>query len=292
MRLIIHRRPCRLLLKLIFLCTCIAILAAGIFFFLLFKSNNSVSCKYSELMGNDLNALQSGFSDKNSFIDSSLLFAVYHKYFSPKKNYGEIQQRLLSCFVSGDHSRPINDRGSIFKKLNGEFNLGLNSSGEKNLMRLALLMPPFIPEHHPEFPKAGTQPFTPAWPLPGEYGRDSISSDNAGRVNPITGIWENSHGAIDVAAPKSTPIYAAAQGTVLLSGWHESYGNFVKIDHGGGIATLYAHQSKLNCTKGQKVKRGQLIGYVGSTGDSTGNHLHFEVRENEERVNPLSYFGN
>lgn len=87
-----------------------------------------------------------------------------------------------------------------------------------------------------------------------------------------------------------TPIYAAADGTVIMSGWHNSYGNFVKIDHGNGWATLYAHQTKRVAQVGDHVSAGDLIGYVGSTGDSTGNHLHFEIRYNENRLDPLQFF--
>ena len=87
-----------------------------------------------------------------------------------------------------------------------------------------------------------------------------------------------------------TPIYAAADGTVVMSTWHDSYGNFVKIDHGNGWSTLYAHQTKRVAKVGEHVSAGDLIGYVGSTGDSTGNHLHFEIRYNDNRLDPLQFF--
>lgn len=128
------------------------------------------------------------------------------------------------------------------------------------------------------------------WPLPAPYGKDYITSGSGSRYNPVTGMYENSHGAIDIGAPAMTPIYAAADGTVVMSTWHDSYGNFVKIDHGNGWSTLYAHQTKHVAKVGESVSAGDLIGYVGSTGDSTGNHLHFEIRYNDNRLDPLQFF--
>lgn len=123
------------------------------------------------------------------------------------------------------------------------------------------------------------------WPCPGQY---RVTSNFGGRADPITGVW-SSHGGTDIAAPYGTPIVAANSGVVIFSGWHYSYGNYVIIDHGGGIATLYGHSSKLLVGKGQAVSRGDRIALVGSTGYSTGNHLHFEVRINGVRTQPMDY---
>ena len=123
------------------------------------------------------------------------------------------------------------------------------------------------------------------WPCPGQY---RVTSNFGGRADPITGVW-TSHGGTDIAAPYGTPIVAANSGVVIFSGWHYSYGNYVIIDHGGGIATLYGHSSKLLVGKGQAVSRGDRIALVGSTGYSTGNHLHFEVRINGVRTQPMDY---
>ena len=99
------------------------------------------------------------------------------------------------------------------------------------------------------------------------------------------------HKGIDLAADKGTPIYAVADGTVTYSGYDGNYGYSVVINHGNGIKTRYAHASALCVSKGQKVSQGDVIAYVGSTGYSTGNHLHFEVLVNGTRVNPISYIG-
>ncbi|MFA6940822.1 MAG: peptidoglycan DD-metalloendopeptidase family protein [Clostridiaceae bacterium] len=102
--------------------------------------------------------------------------------------------------------------------------------------------------------------------------------------------WGKLHKGIDIGASIGTPIYAAADGTVESASWDSGgYGNLIKLSHGSGIETLYGHTSKMVVKAGQKVKRGQLIGYVGSTGHSTGPHVHFEVRLNGTAVNPLKY---
>jgi murein DD-endopeptidase MepM/ murein hydrolase activator NlpD len=101
--------------------------------------------------------------------------------------------------------------------------------------------------------------------------------------------WGRLHAGIDIAAPKGTPIHAAKAGTVVFAGQMHGYGNVVIIDHGGGLSTLYGHQSRLGSSRGQRVAQGQTIGYVGSTGHSTGNHCHFETRINGRPQNPRSF---
>ena len=101
--------------------------------------------------------------------------------------------------------------------------------------------------------------------------------------------WGGFHPGIDIAPGYGTPIEAAKDGVVAFAGWMSGYGNFVIIDHGGGFATAYGHQSRLAVSDGQVVSAGQVIGYVGSTGFSTGPHLHFEIRVNGTAVNPRSY---
>lgn len=124
------------------------------------------------------------------------------------------------------------------------------------------------------------------WPLPSagrvttEFGADQW----------VNGVFSSGHKGIDIAIAGGTPIYAAHNGTVAATTGHWSYGNVVMIDNGDGISTLYAHmQSAAIVSVGQTVTQGQVIGYVGSTGNSSGNHLHFEVRVNGMRQNPRNY---
>ena len=128
------------------------------------------------------------------------------------------------------------------------------------------------------------------WPLP---VAGTITSQFGHRVDPITGE-ASSHTGTDIACAEGTPILAAADGTVTvangLDSWGGSYGYYIQIDHGGGLETLYAHCSSICVTTGQQVQSGQVIGYVGHTGRATGSHLHFEVRANGNRVNPLHNF--
>jgi murein DD-endopeptidase MepM/ murein hydrolase activator NlpD len=97
------------------------------------------------------------------------------------------------------------------------------------------------------------------------------------------------HEGLDIAASYGAPISAASSGTVIYAGWMGGYGNLVVIDHGGGLATAYGHQSSIAVSSGSQVSQGQTIGYVGSTGHSTGPHLHFEVRVNGAAVDPMGY---
>ena len=116
--------------------------------------------------------------------------------------------------------------------------------------------------------------------------------------NPVSGTissrygrrWGTMHKGLDIAAPYGTPVKAAAAGTVTQAGWNSGgYGYLVVISHGNGVETYYGHCSSIAVTKGTKVSAGQVVSYVGSTGDSTGNHLHFEIRVNGVTQNPENY---
>ena len=119
-------------------------------------------------------------------------------------------------------------------------------------------------------------------------------------INPISGIItsrygsndsvrDHTHAGLDIAAPTGTAIKAAASGTVTFSGWSGGYGYCIKLDHGNGVTTVYAHCSQLIASVGQSVSQGQIIAKVGSTGNSTGSHLHLEVRKNGVTYNPQNY---
>jgi murein DD-endopeptidase MepM/ murein hydrolase activator NlpD len=129
----------------------------------------------------------------------------------------------------------------------------------------------------------GSPPATPApstgfiWPVSGPI------------TSPFGMRWGTLHPGIDIGVPTGTPIHAAASGKVIWCGWMSGCGNLVMIDHGGGLASLYGHQSRIAASCGENVSQGQLIGYVGCTGFCTGPHLHFEIRLNGSPVDPLGY---
>jgi murein DD-endopeptidase MepM/ murein hydrolase activator NlpD len=129
------------------------------------------------------------------------------------------------------------------------------------------------------------QGYTPTvWPVDGK-----LESGFGGRRNPFGGGSYEFHSGQDIDAPMGAPVIAGASGKVSFAGWQNGYGQLVVIDHGGGLTTRYGHLSKIDVTEGQPVDRSEYLGRVGSTGRSTGPHLHYEVRINDEPVNPLQY---
>jgi len=141
--------------------------------------------------------------------------------------------------------------------------------------------------------RAGTQgPVDPqatgplSWPLSGYAAGGGVGW----RVHPVY-KYRSCHTGVDSGAPGGTPIRAAASGVVLSTSVSRAYGNLTLIDHGGGVVTMYAHQSRFGVSPGQAVANQEVIGYVGTTGFSTGNHLHFEVHLNGVPYNPMGWFG-
>jgi murein DD-endopeptidase MepM/ murein hydrolase activator NlpD len=133
--------------------------------------------------------------------------------------------------------------------------------------------------------------------LAAAQGAGDTTPSSQGLIWPVSGPvtspfgyrWGRLHAGIDIGVPYGTPIHAAASGTIVLAGWTGGYGNYTCIDHGGGLATCYGHQSSYAASSGAQVSQGQVIGYVGNTGHSFGAHLHFEVRINGNPVDPLGY---
>jgi murein DD-endopeptidase MepM/ murein hydrolase activator NlpD len=127
--------------------------------------------------------------------------------------------------------------------------------------------------------------YTPSvWPVVGK-----LESGFGGRRNPFGGNSYEFHSGQDIDAAMGDPVVAGASGKVTFVGWQNGYGQLVVIDHGGGLTTRYGHLSHIDVDQDQTVQRGQFIGRVGSTGRSTGPHLHYEIRINDEPVNPLQY---
>ena len=127
--------------------------------------------------------------------------------------------------------------------------------------------------------------YTPTvWPVEG-----TLEGGFGGRRNPFGGGGYEFHSGQDIEAPPGAPVVAGASGRVSFVGWQNGYGQLVVVDHGGGLTTRYGHLSSIDVQVDQTVSRGQLVGKVGSTGRSTGPHLHYEVRINDQPVNPLQY---
>ncbi len=118
-----------------------------------------------------------------------------------------------------------------------------------------------------------------------------LTDDFGVRSNPFGGEGSEVHPGLDIASEWGTPVMATADGIVVLAAPHSGYGNLVTIYHSNGITTRFGHLSKISVEVGQKIKRGDLIGNVGSTGRSTGPHLHYEIRENDQPVDPQRYIG-
>jgi murein DD-endopeptidase MepM/ murein hydrolase activator NlpD len=125
---------------------------------------------------------------------------------------------------------------------------------------------------------------------PARVGGSGVAWPTNGSVTSGFGYrWGSLHAGIDIANGQGTPIRAAKGGTVILAGWNGGYGNCIVIDHGGGFSTLYGHMTRLRASDGQRVSQGDLIGDMGSTGNSTGSHLHFETRVNGSPQDPARY---
>ncbi|CAN5636479.1 hypothetical protein BH24ACI3_BH24ACI3_12950 [soil metagenome] len=116
-----------------------------------------------------------------------------------------------------------------------------------------------------------------------------INNEFGFRRNPFGGRTYEFHGGIDIDGQRGDVVVAPAAGTVSKAGWQGGYGNLIEIDHGNGLTTLYGHLSKIEVAVGDSISRGQLMGYVGSTGRSTGPHLHYELRLNDRPINPRRF---
>ena len=131
-------------------------------------------------------------------------------------------------------------------------------------------------------PRIGTGTFSK--PL----NRGTITSGYGSRYHPVYRIYKK-HSGVDIAAPYGSPVLASDGGKVIYAGWKSSYGYCVIVDHGGNLSSLYAHMSAINVSKGEKIYKGKTVGKVGSTGTSTGNHLHFEIQKLGNDINPSAY---
>ena len=187
---------------------------------------------------------------------------------------------------------------SYYKSIDAFYALrdsALDGDASRTLARNSGILPqlgrmpnPLLPGHDlPGFTSSDDEAsYTPnVWPILGP-----ISSSFGEREDPVLGTGEGEfHAGIDISGPMGTPIHATADGVVVSAGMENGYGRMVRIDHGHGIMTCYGHMSGFAVTAGQSVVRGDVIGYVGHSGRTTGNHVHYEVRIHNTPVNPHKY---
>lgn len=168
--------------------------------------------------------------------------------------------------IEAKETVPKNETENVKKSSNSENNTTLEVNKDRLFEDEKLLIP-------------SISPITDKYYISSEFGR---------RFHPLLFRYKF-HNGIDLAAPKDTKVYATATGTIIKSGSNGNYGNYILIQHKNGFETAYAHLSTIKVENGAMVKQGQVIGAVGSTGISTGNHLHYEIIKNKKRINPKSY---
>ncbi len=183
---------------------------------------------------------------------------------------GGLQKDIYTSLFDLELSRVLAERG-----------IGLGSAIERELMR----------RNDGQIRTEGSwnsYPSTNPGRLPLLPVQGRISSGFGMRVHPVTGLW-SFHKGIDITAPPGSPVRAPLKGRVTFSGWRDGYGNLVEIDHGNGLITRYGHNSLNLVVQGQEVSEGEVIALVGSTGLSTGPHLHFEVISNGKPIDPEGF---
>ena len=212
------------------------------------------------------------------------------------------EQKAELTNLSAQLEKDIAEANAAIQELEGDISANsailsqLNAQDKEMQDKINQKIKELNEQNKPSNPSNPSNPSKPSgsgtltvWPSYCTY----ITSVQGNRVHPITGQY-GTHGGTDIGASYGSAIYAAGSGTVVTaynnSAYNGGYGNYAMINHGNGIQTLYAHMSVCSVTVGQTVSAGQTIGYVGSTGRSTGPHLHFEVRVNGSRVDPQSYY--
>lgn len=233
----------------------------------------------SLIVDQDKNILAENIRDKEFIADSkakieSDLAHLEHLYEELEKEKKDLQLQ--------EHSKEV-----MIAQLNArkESLEDITEEQEKALTEFAKLKSKVLEEKHKELAKLAQQQGEFLWPLKSDY---PITSKFGYRIHPISKT-KKLHAGIDIGAPTGTDVVAAGSGVVITAKYWGGYGNAVMIDHLNGYWTLYAHLSKIHVKEDQQVEVGQKIGEVGSTGQSTGPHLHFEVRKNSEPVDPMKY---
>ncbi len=190
---------------------------------------------------------------------------------SDAKRYAGLERSSLRSLSDNSLASTLNEKMNLLER-----EIVVQSQSFDELRRLALT-------------RADRLAHIPAIQPVSEANMKQMASGYGNRVDPIYGTVKM-HEGMDFACDIGTPVYATGNGTVTTAGWHSGYGNRIDINHGFGYTTRYAHLSKISVRTGQEVKRGDLIGYSGNTGKSTGPHLHYEVRLKDVPQNPVNYY--
>lgn len=224
---------------------------------------------YDNTIISDIQATEKELNDKKAELEATKAEIV-----KEKDNYQKIQAQFEAS--KSEREKILNKLTDDQKKVERQLEIEEAASNE-------------IAREIQKFQNEGSKsPYTGGklgWPTPGYY---TITSPFGWRIHPVLG-YKKFHSGVDIGAPMGATVVAANDGVVRIAGWVSGYGNTVMIDHGGGIATLYGHNSALLVSEGQQVKRGQAISKVGMTGIATGPHLHFEVRQNGNPVDPMQW---
>ena len=281
---------------------------------------------YIEDMRSSFTMLDGSIADLNAemedgdSLDSARVKAIFYSLFFGAESPSRLEHRKFAeCFVAYEERTrttttddgtaseetylvavPVRELPVVYTNIASAMSMAITAENQANASEIyyRVLYGSPAPTYGDEFDRwsdslpLSSAPFIGAdgfcSPLGSDW-RSMVTSEFGYRKDPFTGKVAG-HGGIDLGAPKGTPVHAALPGTVYVVRYSTSgYGYHVMIDHGGGFVTLYAHCSKLTVTEGQKVDAGTVIAEVGSTGRSTGPHLHFEVRISGEKQNPRNY---
>ena len=225
-------------------------------------------------------------AEEGKSLDGTRVKAIFYALYFGAESHGDAQT-FVDCFV--DLAGPVSDLNTVYQRIESVMGITItddqkaNADSIYNLIRYGYSGGVGI--GGTDAPFIGADGFCS--PV-GENWRNIVTSEFGYRKDPFTGQTKG-HSGMDLAVPTGTSVRAALPGTVTVSQYSSSYGYYVMIDHGGGLSTLYAHNSKLLVSVGQTVSAGDVVSLSGSTGRSTGPHLHFEVRVNGERTDPRSY---
>lgn len=247
-----------------------------------------------------ITVLQSNMEDGNSLDPTRVKAVFYTLYFG-----GEAPDiaAFVDCFVTYEERTqedggtctvtvPVLDMATVYTNIAAKLGTSVPDDLSANVDSVYSL----VKNGYPSLPEGGEfegadVPFVGADGFCSPVGanwRGIVTSEFGNRIDPITGK-KDGHTGMDLAVPSGTPIRAALGGTVTKATYHSSYGYYVMVDHGNGLSTLYAHNSRLMVKVGQTVETGDVVSLSGATGRVTGPHLHFEVRVNGQRTNPRDY---